>query len=61
MRAIVLAGGEGTRMRPLTRRTPKPLVPLLNRPLLDHLLLHLRAHGFDRITLALTHRAEAIQ
>ncbi len=61
MRAIVLAGGEGTRMRPLTRRTPKPLVPLLNRPLLDHLLLHLRAHGFDQITLALTQRAEAIQ
>ena len=61
MRAIVLAGGEGTRMRPLTRRTPKPLVPLLNRPLLDHLLLHLAAHGFDEITLALTHRAEAIQ
>ncbi|MFA7249135.1 MAG: NDP-sugar synthase [Dehalococcoidia bacterium] len=61
MRAIVLAGGEGTRMRPLTWRTPKPLVPLLNRPLLDHLLLHLRSHGFDQITLALTHRAEAIQ
>ena len=61
MRAIVLAGGEGTRMRPLTWRTPKPLVPLLNRPLLDHLLLHLRDHGFDQITLALTHRAEAIQ
>jgi len=61
MRAIVLAGGEGTRMRPLTRRTPKPLVPLLNRPLLDQLLLRLRDHGFDRITLALTHRAEAIQ
>ena len=61
MRAIVLAGGEGTRMRPLTRRTPKPLVPLLNRPLLEHLLLHLRDHGFDQITLALTQRAEAIQ
>ena len=61
MRAIVLAGGEGTRMRPLTRRTPKPLVPLLNRPLLDHLLINLRDHGFDEITLALTHRAEAIQ
>ncbi|MSQ29827.1 MAG: NDP-sugar synthase [Dehalococcoidia bacterium] len=61
MRAIVLAGGEGTRMRPLTRRTPKPLVPLLNRPLLEHLLLHLRDHGFDQVTLALTHRAEAIQ
>lgn len=61
MRAIVLAGGEGTRMRPLTWRTPKPLVPLLNRPLLDHLLLHLRDHGFDQVTLALTLRAEAIQ
>ncbi|MGE3856041.1 MAG: sugar phosphate nucleotidyltransferase [Dehalococcoidia bacterium] len=61
MRAIVLAGGEGTRMRPLTFRTPKPLVPLLNRPLLDHLLLHLRDHGFGEITLALTLRAEAIQ
>ena len=61
MRAIVLAGGEGTRMRPLTWRTPKPLVPLLNRPLLDQLLLHLRGHGFDQITLALTHRAEAVQ
>ncbi|RLT42723.1 MAG: NDP-sugar synthase [Chloroflexi bacterium] len=61
MRAIVLAGGEGTRMRPLTWRTPKPLVPLLNRPLLDQLLLHLRDHGFDQITLALTQRAEAIQ
>ena len=61
MRAIVLAGGEGTRMRPLTWRTPKPLVPLLNRPLLDQLLVHLRDHGFDQITLALTHRAEAIQ
>jgi len=48
-------------MRPLTWRTPKPLVPLLNRPLLDHLLLHLRDHGFDEITLALTQRAEAIQ
>ena len=48
-------------MRPLTWRTPKPLVPLLNRPLPDHLLLHLHAHGFDQITLAHTHRADAVQ
>ena len=61
MRAIVLAGGEGTRMRPLTWRTPKALVPLLNCPLLEHLLVHLRDHGFDRITLALTQRADTIQ
>ncbi len=59
MRAIVLAGGEGTRMRPLTRRTPKVLVPVLNRPLLAHLLANLRAHGFDQVTVALTHGADA--
>ncbi len=54
MRAIVLIGGEGTRLRPLTRRTPKQLAPVLNRPLLEHLLLHLRAHGVEAVTLAMT-------
>ncbi len=61
MRAIVLVGGEGTRLRPLTWRTPKQLVPVLNRPLLDHLLLHLKAHGVDRVTLAMTRRSDLIQ
>lgn len=61
MRAIVLAGGEGTRLRPLTWRTPKPLVPLLNRPLIARLLGHLARHGFDEITLALTRRAAVIE
>lgn len=61
MRAIVLVGGEGTRLRPLTWRTPKQLVPILNRPLLDHLLGHLRRHGVDRVTLALTRRSDLIQ
>jgi mannose-1-phosphate guanylyltransferase len=54
MRAIVLVGGEGTRLRPLTWRTPKQLVPVLGRPLLEHLLLQLRAHGVTAVTLALT-------
>ncbi len=54
VKAIVLVGGEGTRLRPLTLRTPKQLVPVLGRPLLLHLLEHLRDHGFDRITLAMT-------
>ena len=61
MRAIVLAGGEGTRLRPLTWRTPKPLVPLLNRPLITRLLGHLARHGFDEITLALTRRTTVIE
>ncbi len=60
MRAIVLVGGEGTRMRPLTWRTPKALVPVLGRPLLDHLTLHLKQHGFDHVTLAMTRRNPAI-
>lgn len=61
MRAIVLVGGEGTRLRPLTWRTPKALVPVLGRPLLEHLILHLKSHGVDHVTLAMTHRTEAIR
>ena len=63
VRALILVGGEGTRLRPLTHRTPKQLTPVLNRPLLEHLLLHLRAHGIESVTLAITHTAggEAIR
>ena len=61
MRAIVLVGGEGTRLRPLTWRTPKQLVPILNRPLLEHLLRYLLSHGVKRVTLAMTQRSEAIR
>jgi mannose-1-phosphate guanylyltransferase len=56
VRAIVLVGGEGTRLRPLTWRSPKALVPVLDRPLLEHLLLHLKRHAISRITLAMTQR-----
>ena len=54
MRAIVLIGGEGTRLRPLTWRTPKQLVPVLNRPLLEHLLRQLHTHGIERVSFAMT-------
>lgn len=52
MLAVVLSGGQGTRLRPLTYTTPKQLVPVLNRPLIEHLLTHLAGHGVDTVVLA---------
>ena len=49
MKAVVLVGGEGTRMRPLTQTIPKPLLPFMNRPFLDHVLEHLAGHGIDEV------------
>lgn len=52
MKAVVLVGGEGTRMRPLTETVPKPLLPLLDRRSLDHVLDHLARHGVDEVILS---------
>jgi mannose-1-phosphate guanylyltransferase len=52
VKAIVLVGGEGTRLRPLTETLPKPLVPLVDRPFLDHVLDHLARHGVDEVLLS---------
>jgi mannose-1-phosphate guanylyltransferase len=52
VKAVVLVGGEGTRLRPLTETIPKPLVPLLDRPSLDHVLDHLARHGVHQIVLS---------
>lgn len=52
MRGVILAGGEGTRLRPLTYARPKQLVPVLNRPLLEHLLRHLASQGVDDLVVA---------
>ena len=48
----MLVGGEGTRMRPLTETIPKPLVPLVDRPFLHHVIDHLAAHGVDEVILS---------
>ncbi|MBV9292559.1 MAG: NTP transferase domain-containing protein, partial [Frankiales bacterium] len=45
MRAVVMAGGEGSRLRPMTANLPKPLLPVANRPVLEHVLRLLRRHG----------------
>lgn len=49
MKAVVLVGGEGTRMRPLTETIPKPLIPFMNRPFLDQVFDHLAAHDVDEV------------
>jgi mannose-1-phosphate guanylyltransferase len=50
--AVILVGGEGTRLRPLTQRTPKPMLPLVDRPLIEYTFEHLRRHGVDRVVLS---------
>ena len=48
MRAVVLVGGFGTRLRPLTSATPKQMLPIVDRPMIEHVLAHLGRHGVDR-------------
>lgn len=52
MQALILAGGEGTRLRPLTLTIPKPVVPLVDRPFIAHMIGWLRFHGVDDVVLA---------
>lgn len=61
MKAVILAGGEGTRLRPLTWAVPKPMVPLLNRPFLEHTLLRLRGVGADHAILTLRYLSQQVQ
>ena len=49
MKAVVMAGGEGTRLRPLTSNQPKPMVPIVGKPCMEHILELLREHGFDDV------------
>lgn len=60
-RAMVLAAGFGTRLAPITRTTPKPLVPVAGRPLLDRLLEFLRAGGIEDVVINLHHLGHRIE
>jgi len=61
MRAVVMAGGEGTRLRPLTTRRPKPMVPIANRPLLEHTIDVLKQSGVHEIVATLQYIPDVIE
>lgn len=60
-RAVILAGGKGTRLAPYTTVFPKPLMPLGDTPILEIILRQLAAHGFEKATLAVGHLAALIE
>ena len=60
-KAVILVGGEGTRLRPLTYEMPKPMVPVLNRPFLEHTLAYLKNYEVNDIILALGYLPGVVQ
>jgi len=61
VRAVVMAGGEGTRLRPLTSNQPKPMVPIVGKPCMEHILELLRRHGFEEVIVTLAFLPQAIE
>jgi mannose-1-phosphate guanylyltransferase len=61
MKAMILAAGKGTRVRPITHTIPKPLIPILQKPVMEFLVELLRKHGFNQIMVNVSHLAEEIE
>lgn len=61
MKAVILAGGEGTRLRPLTSNQPKPMLTVANRPMMEHVVCLLVDHGFDEIVVTVAFLANQIR
>ncbi|MCG5213717.1 mannose-1-phosphate guanyltransferase [Streptosporangium sp. KLBMP 9127] len=61
MKAVVMAGGEGTRLRPMTANQPKPLLPVINRPIMEHVLRLLRRHGLTETVVTVQFLAALIR
>lgn len=61
MKAVIMAGGEGTRLRPLTSNAPKPMLPLVNAPMMEHIVGLLKQHGFDEIVVTVAFMANHIR
>ncbi|HEX9378791.1 MAG TPA: sugar phosphate nucleotidyltransferase [Gaiellaceae bacterium] len=61
MKAVVMAGGEGNRLRPLTSNQPKPMVPVVGKPCMEHILELLREHGMDEVIVTVAFLPQAIR
>src|SRR5579884_3219840 len=61
MRALILAGGAGTRLRPVLPTLNKPMAPVCGRPFLEYLLVQLKQHEVEEVTLCVGYRADLIQ
>lgn len=61
MKAMILAAGRGTRVRPITHTIPKPMIPILQKPVMEFLLELLRQHGFTEVMVNVSHLAEEIE
>jgi dTDP-glucose pyrophosphorylase/CBS domain-containing protein len=59
--AVILAGGRGSRLYPLTESVPKPMIPVAGRPILERLVLHLMSHGIRRIFLSVNYLSHVIE
>lgn len=61
MKAVIMAGGEGTRLRPLTSQRPKPMVPIVNQPVMEHILGLVKHHGIDEVVATLAFMPQVIE
>jgi mannose-1-phosphate guanylyltransferase / phosphomannomutase len=61
VKAVVMAGGEGTRLRPMTANQPKPLLPVVNKPIMEHVLLLLKRHGFTETVVTVQFLASLVR
>jgi len=61
VKAVLMAGGEGTRLRPLTSNQPKPMVPIVGKPCMEHILELLRSHGFTDVIVTVAFLPQAIR
>ncbi len=61
MKAVILSGGEGTRVRPLTYDLPKPMVPVIEKPIMGYLFDLLKTHGFDEVIVTVSYKANMLK